>query len=167
MNFLNKQRGVAAVELGILLIPMILLSFGITEYGRAIYQYNAITKSTRDAVPVIKRTGDPADITAAKCLVVHGNKGCTGNPLVPDLTTAMVTICDSTNCADHKDQGTGSGVINLVTVTATGYPLPRWFPLLHPTSSSAPSAQRCARYYEIHISDITRIPLPPARHRCS
>lgn len=46
---LKTQRGVAAVEFGILLIPLVLLAFGITEYGRAMYQYNALGKSVRSA----------------------------------------------------------------------------------------------------------------------
>lgn len=132
MNIYQKQRGVAAVELGIILIPLVLLAFGITEFGRAIYQYNALTKATRDATRFLSAqgAGDANDISAAKCLAVYGNKACTLPVLAPNLTTALVSVCDSTNCIDHQSQATGSGVINLVTVTVTGYPFTSLVPFV-------------------------------------
>lgn len=135
MKNYRKQRGIAAVELAIVLIPLVLLAFGITEFGRAIYQYNALTKATRDATRFLSAqgAGDPNDISAAKCLAVYGNKTCTGNLLVPNLTTAMVSVCDSSNCPDHQNQSTGSGVINLVTVTVTGYPFTSLVPFVVPS----------------------------------
>ena len=45
-----RQSGVAAVELGFLLTPLILMVLGASEYGRAIHNYNKVVKSTRDAV---------------------------------------------------------------------------------------------------------------------
>ena len=131
-----KQRGVAAVELAILLIPFVILAFGITEFSRAIYQYNTLVKVTRDASRFLsgQGPGDLNDISGAKCLVVYGNKACTGTPLVPNLTTAMVSICDSTSCVStHQSQPTGSGVINLVTVTISGYPFTSLAPLFVPS----------------------------------
>lgn len=135
MKNYRKQRGIAAVELAIVLIPLVLLAFGITEFGRAIYQYNALTKATRDATRFLSAqgAGDPNDISAAKCLAVYGNKACTGNLLVPNLTTAMVSVCDSSNCPDHQSQSTGSGVINLVTVTVTAYPFTSLVPFVVPS----------------------------------
>lgn len=140
MNIYRKQRGVAAVELGIVLIPLVLLAFGITEFGRAIYQYNALAKATRDATRFLSAQGpgDANDISAAKCLTVYGNKACTGNPLIPNLTTAMVTVCDSSNCPSHLNQTTStesgvSGPINLVTVTVTGYPFTSLVPFVVPS----------------------------------
>ena len=49
MRFPRKQQGAAAVELGFLLIPLVLLAFGVSEYGRAVYQYNTLVKASRDA----------------------------------------------------------------------------------------------------------------------
>lgn len=140
MNNYRKQRGVAAVELAILLIPLVLLAFGITEFGRAIYQYDALAKASRDAVRFLsgQGPGDVNDISAAKCLAVYGNKACTGNPLAPNLTTAMVTVCDSSNCSSHLNQPTGSGVINLVTVTVNGYPFTSLVPFVMPSMNFGP-----------------------------
>lgn len=141
MNIYRKQRGMAAVELAILLIPLVLLAFGITEFGRAIYQYNTLTKATRDATRFLsgQGPGDPNDITAAQNLTVFGKKVNTGSPLVPNLTTAMVSVCDSISCAGtHQNQTTGSGVINLVTVTVTGYPFTSLVPFVVPGMTFGP-----------------------------
>ena len=121
---LYKQRGAAAVEMGLLLIPLVVLLFGITEFGRAFYLYNTVAKATRDGARYLSSQGpgDATEIGIAQCLVVYGNSACTGSPLAPGLTTANVNVCDATNCAStHASQATGSGVINLVTVTVAGY----------------------------------------------
>lgn len=135
MNRYRKQRGVAAVELAILLtFVLVPLLFGMTEFGRALYQYNGLTKATRDAARFLsaRGPGDPADIGSAQCMTVYGNQTCTGTPLVPNLTTAMVSVCDSSNCPSHLSQPTGSGVINLVTVTVSGYPFTSLAPFFVP-----------------------------------
>lgn len=125
-----KQNGAAAVELAVLLIPLLLMSTGVIELGRAFFQYNALVKGTRDGVRFLSMKGplDPADpstaddIAAAKCLVVYGKSTCTGVARVPYLSTAMISVCDSATCpATHNAQPTGSGVVNLVTVTISGY----------------------------------------------
>lgn len=137
----HKQRGVAAVELAILLIPLVLLAFGITEFGRAIYQYNALAKATRDAVRFLSAQGpgDAGAIATARCLAVYGSRTtCSGTPLTPALTTAMVNICDSSNCPSHQNQATGSGVINLVTVTITAYPFTSLVPFVMPNITFGP-----------------------------
>lgn len=127
----SRQKGVAAVEFGILLIPLVLIAFGTTEFGRAIYQFNTLAKSTRDATRFLSRHDSSAadyPVAEAKCLVVYG-KPCTGDtsrPVVPGLTTGMVQICDRSNSAGCPGESflavdTGSGVINLVKVKVTGY----------------------------------------------
>src|SRR5690348_11734079 len=45
----RRMEGAAMVEFAIVLIPLLLLVFGVAEYGHAIYQYDALTKGTRDA----------------------------------------------------------------------------------------------------------------------
>ena len=138
-----RQEGAAAVELALLLIPLLLIAFGITEFGRAFFQYNAIVKGTRDGARFLTMKGvlDPADPTSAsdiaqaKCLVVHGNTGCNGTERVPYLTTAMVSLCDSATCAaTHSAQATGTGVVSLVTVTVSGYVFTPLAPLVMPAT---------------------------------
>lgn len=117
------QRGVAAIEMAIMLLFLIPLVFGITEVGRAFYQYDAITKSASAGARYLstQAPGDPNAIAAATCLVVYANTGCTGNPVVPGLAAQLVTVCDRSSCAQDNLLQTGFGVVNLVTVTVTGF----------------------------------------------
>jgi Flp pilus assembly protein TadG len=122
MNSRTRQRGVALLELAIAMSVLLAITFGITEYGRAIYQYDILAKAVRDAARFlsVRDATDVAAKTQAKCLAVYGNPACTGAPLVPGLTTAMVSICDALACpADHAAQGSAP-VINLVSVTIGG-----------------------------------------------
>ena len=115
------MRGAAAVEFALLLIPLLLLAFGIAEYGRALYQYNTLVKTVRDATRLLSHH-NPADPTSyamvleeARCLAVHGNTSCSGPALAPGLTTGMVTIASSTTT-------TAAGTpVTLVEVRITGY----------------------------------------------
>ncbi len=118
----QKQGGAAAVEFALLIIPMLVMVFGITEFGRAMYQYNTLVKLTRDATRYLTTQAAGAGVAAAQCLAVYGNSACTGPTLLPGLTTAMVTECDASNCpGTHSAVATGAGAVNLVTVTISGY----------------------------------------------
>ena len=122
MRSRDKQRGLALVELAISIFVMISITFGITEFGRAIYQYNTLAKSVRDAARFLS-TRDAMDAAAknqAKCLAVYGNPTCLGSPVAEGLTLAMVSICDAVACPpDHAIQGSNP-VISLVTVSIGG-----------------------------------------------
>jgi Flp pilus assembly protein TadG len=134
----NKQKGAVAVEFGILSLPMAILLVGIVDIGRAMYSYDTIAKSTRDAARFLtsKNAGDINSINQAKCLAVYGNTGCTGSALVSGMTTAMVDVCDALDdslcpgqqhdsvcsCSASGCGGTCTGVVNLVTVRVTAYP---------------------------------------------
>lgn len=97
----NKQSGVAIVEFALVLPLLLILTFITTEFGRALYQYNILTKSVRDAARYLStqpswKSGDPdtnvisvvsgTSITigdvkqTAKNLVVFGKP----NPILPD-----------------------------------------------------------------------------------
>lgn len=124
---LRRLRGVATVEFSILIVPLLLLLFGVTEYGRAIYQYNTLTKSVRNAARYLSTVQAGNGYAAARCLAVYGTTNCSGAPLAPGLTTGMVTICDASipSCqATHLSQQTGQGTVNLVTVTINDPSLP-------------------------------------------
>ena len=118
------SHGVAAVELGLLMTPMILMMFGATEFGRAIYTYNTLDKAVRDAARHLSQHG-PGDTTIqneARCLAVYGNTTCSGTALAPGLTVGAITLCDAQSCpGSHAAQATGSGVVNLVSATVVNY----------------------------------------------
>lgn len=142
----TSQTGAAAVEFALVLPLLILMVFGITEYGRAIYQYDTLTKAARTAARHLSTAsaGDDVAKSQARCLAVTGDYTtaggqvtCSGTPVAPGLATTMVEICDATTTAlctgnVHASVNTGAGVANLVTVRITAYPFNSIVPLLVP-----------------------------------
>ena len=110
----SRQRGTAIVEFALVLPLLLLLTMTTTEFGRAIYQYNTIVKSLRDATRYLSLQTPNTKTTEATNLVVFGNIAGTGPALVPGLTVAKV--------ATPTWQLTGSDpLINTVKITVTGY----------------------------------------------
>lgn len=88
----NRQKGVAAVEFGLLISLLVAIAFGGTELGRALYQYNTLAKSARQAVRVMSLTPGNAVEATARCMAVYAKPAC-GNqdtPVVEGLTTGQV-----------------------------------------------------------------------------
>lgn len=133
----GNQGGMAAVEMALIMPVMLILVFGITELGRALYQYNGLVKASRGAVRflsqydlvnedvqkvrdnTIKRAvyGAPMSCTDDKQLI------CTypTTPLVPGLKAEQVTVNDYLNFAGtYKNVLTGQGTVDLVSVTIGG-----------------------------------------------
>ncbi|AIY42965.1 TadZ/CpaE-like protein [Collimonas arenae] len=109
-----SQKGTAMVEFALILPLLLLLTFVTTEFGRAIYQYNTITKSVRDAVRYLSLQTPGTHITEAQNLVVYGNIAGTGTPLALGLSTS--------NVLTPTWQTAGANpLINTVTVTVSGY----------------------------------------------
>lgn len=135
----HREHGAAAVEFSLVLIPLLVLAFGVVEYGRAIYHYDIVAKSVRAASRLVAAY-DPSDSTSfadaatqARCLAVFGKTTCeTGaTPLAPGLSTSHIKICTRASVAQCPDlqttdlqnvaTGTGTGTIQLVVVRIDGY----------------------------------------------
>lgn len=136
----KRQRGAALVEFAILLPVLLTLFGGMVELGHAIYQYETLTKSARNAARYLSQFS-PLDanypIASAQCLAVYGNTGCTGSPLVPNLSASNVVVCDRSNSSgcpggtflgysvydadNNASSGTLEESIDLVQVKITGY----------------------------------------------
>jgi Flp pilus assembly protein TadG len=94
------------VELVIVLPVLLLMMMAIAEMGRALYQYDALTKAVRDgaryaasnALAGSLGTVDLNGVAApTQNLVVFGNTAGTGSAVLPNLNTGSVLI---TNPAD-------------------------------------------------------------------
>ena len=110
----QRQRGVALVEFALILPFLLLLSMIAIETGRAIMAYNTLTKSARDAARYLSLQTPGTNMTRARNLVIYGNLGGTGTPLVTGLA--------ATNVPDPVWRTAGTEpVINTVTVRVTGY----------------------------------------------
>lgn len=119
MSMLTKQNGVAAVEFGLLLVPLVVLAFGITEFGRAMYQYNSLAKGTRDAARYLstKAANDTVAKSEAKCLVLYGKTTCSGKPLIAGFVDENKVVIRNSPLEPIQ----GGGFANLVTVEVTGF----------------------------------------------
>ena len=109
----KRQHGVAIIEFALVLPLLLLLTFITFELGRALYQYNVLVKSARDAVRYLSIQTPGEGKAASKNLMVYGNPAGTGSPLALGLALDQVkdpvwTLAGS------------SPVINTVTVRLAG-----------------------------------------------
>lgn len=114
------QRGVAAVEAALLVIPLVILAFGIVDGGRAFYQYNTLVKSTRDAVRYLSTVAPGTGDATATCLTVAGTPCPAALPLVEGLDASNVSI-SRTTVPSVGNGGTATGVVSLVEVRVSGF----------------------------------------------
>lgn len=127
----KKQSGLASVELAIVTPFLLVMLLVASEFSRAFYEYNTLTKSVRDAARFVAEGAVNAstgnfelnNVAAAKNIAVYGNVAGTGTPVLKDFTPGQVTIA-------QQDTGGGATVQEHVQVTAS-YP----FQPLSPTLS--------------------------------
>ncbi|MGE5466516.1 MAG: TadE/TadG family type IV pilus assembly protein [Ignavibacteria bacterium] len=131
----RHQCGLALVEFALTMGFLLAAVFGITEFGRAIYQYDTLAKAARDAARYLssKTPGDAASISVATCLAVYGRTVCSGAPLATGLTTAMVSVCDASSCASTNHAQGSAPVQDFVTVTIGGGAHPFVFSSMMPS----------------------------------
>lgn len=120
----RTQQGVALVELALIIPLLLLMTFITTEFGRAMYEYNAVVKSTRDAVRYLSVQTPGTKITEARNLVVYGNTAGTGSPLARGLSLANVP---AGTCCTWQSAG-AAPIITTVTIRVTGYTFHSMFP---------------------------------------
>lgn len=95
---IRRQHGIAMVELVIVTPILLLLLLGVTEMGRALFQYNTLSKAVRDSARYYStEVFSGNNIIGAKNLVKYGQTGV-GTPLLPGAYTIPdpVTMIDAT-----------------------------------------------------------------------
>ncbi|MDQ0571625.1 Flp pilus assembly protein TadG [Variovorax paradoxus] len=120
----HPQRGAALIELALITPLLLLLTFITTEFGRAMYEYNLVVKSTRDAVRYLSVQTPGTHITEARNLMVYGNTAGAGTPVARGLSLANVPVG---NCCTWQAAG-ASPLITTVTVRISGYSFHSLFP---------------------------------------
>ncbi len=103
----RKMRGGAAVEFALMLPLLLIMVFGITELGRALYQQNMLTKAVTSGARYMARAYGALDtdcvptatwtshIAAARDLVAFGSvdPGSGAQPMLPGLDeTAAIDV---------------------------------------------------------------------------
>lgn len=119
----NKQDGVAIIELAILLVFLLLLTWGITEIGRAFWYYSAMQKATREGARYVSMQNWSGSDPVSTCK----------NLVKEDANAAGVSL-GLTNVACAWDTGGGWGASETrpeyITVSIVNYRMPLlWFPL--------------------------------------
>lgn len=120
----RTQHGAALIELAFIMPLLLLLTFITTEFGRAVYEYNAVVKSTRDAVRYLSVQTPNTHITEARNLIVYGNTAGTGTPLARGLSLSNVP---AGSCCTWQSAG-ASPIITTVTVRVSSYSFQSLFP---------------------------------------
>ncbi|MBV1786952.1 pilus assembly protein [Marinobacterium sp. D7] len=108
----RRQRGLAAVEMTLVLPVLLLLMLATAEIGRMLYQYNTLTKAQRNGVrllatqlnygqqssledcPTLGGTLPDNLINRARNLIVYGAEGGGATPILDGLATANVGFCE-------------------------------------------------------------------------
>ena len=110
----TRERGVALVEFALILPLLLILSFITVEFGRALYQFNTVAKSVRDAARYLTVQPPGTHLTEAANLVVYGNTAGSGSPIASGLSTTYVQT------PVWQTVGTDP-VMNTVTIRVSGY----------------------------------------------
>lgn len=98
----RRHRGIVVVEAAIVLPVVLLLMLAVAEVGRALYQYNTLQKTIRDATrhlagKAISDATGVIDLTASlitttRTLAVYGKPTSGGTALLPGFTTSDVSV---------------------------------------------------------------------------
>ena len=118
------QAGLAAIEFALILPTLLILAFGVFDFGRVLFQYDTLTKSTRDATrylasvvrpPAAAFATDANYTTAANSAVNLALCGtiaaCNGATLVNGLTASNIFI----------DYPASTGAITYVRIRVQNY----------------------------------------------
>lgn len=98
----RHERGLAAVEFAILLPLVLLIMLATAELGRALFQYNTLTKAVRDGARYLSSVAiagptevislDADKVTGTRNLVIYGNTAGMGTPLLPGLASGQIAV---------------------------------------------------------------------------
>jgi Flp pilus assembly protein TadG len=115
----RDERGIALTEVAIVMPIMLILFAATAEFGRYFYEYTTLAKAARLGSRYLTVSQinplNPSvfvDEAQAKNLVVYGNTGGTGTPILTGLSTTHVIVSKSGGVAT---------VPELVTVEIVGY----------------------------------------------
>ena len=99
------QAGLAAIEFAFILPTLLILAFSVFDFGRLLFQYDTLTKSTRDATRYLASVVRPpaaafatyanytTAVSNASNLALCGTIApCSGNTLVNGLIATNITI---------------------------------------------------------------------------
>jgi Flp pilus assembly protein TadG len=118
----NDERGSTLVEFALGVTVFATAMFGVLEFGRVLWAHNALSDAARRGARYATLHAS-ADISQVKNVVVYGNAGGTGNPMLSGLSTANVNVA-------YSGFGLNEGT---VTVSITDYQFQLVIPIVGTT----------------------------------
>lgn len=108
----NSERGISLLELTFSTTTLVVAIFATIDFGRMLWVHNALLDQVRKGTEyATSHSTATATATAIKNLVVYNDVNGGTLPVVPGLTTAMVTV-------DYNSMSMGAGT---VSVRITGF----------------------------------------------
>jgi hypothetical protein len=108
----SGERGISLLELTFSTVTLVVATFATIDFGRMLWVHNALNEQARKGTQyAASHSTTSATVTAIKNLVVYNNVNGGTRPVVPGLTTAMVTV-------DYNSMSMGAGT---TTVKVSGY----------------------------------------------
>jgi Flp pilus assembly protein TadG len=118
----DNERGSTLVEFSIGVLVFATAMFAVLEFGRVLWAHNALTDAARrGARYAVLHSAN--DIDQVKNVVVYGDAAGTGNPMLPNLSTANVSVV-------YNGFGLNDGT---VTVSITSYQFQLVIPIVGTT----------------------------------
>jgi Flp pilus assembly protein TadG len=113
-RFVRGERGAAMVEFAVATPLLLLLAFGVIDFGRAFYVYNKLSSTVRDA----------ARYGAAQ------GAGPTGTMTTAQLQTRVTGRISSVILGEYGLTGSAAPASAHVVVTIQNYQFNAWLPIL-------------------------------------
>jgi Flp pilus assembly protein TadG len=115
------MKGQSLVEMAFVCLLFFFLLFGVMEFGRALWTYNTIVQTTREAarwaVVHVQSASDSTNITATQNIVIYGNTAGTGSPLLPGLASATVSVA----LQPLQTDGSGTPINEKISVSVSNF----------------------------------------------
>jgi Flp pilus assembly protein TadG len=116
------QKGQSLVEMALVSMIFFFLLFGILEFGRALWTYNTIVQSTRQAarwaVVNVANSADSTDINRTRNIVIYGDPDVSsGAPLLPGLDSATVAVA----IQPLQTDASGTAITEKISLSVSNY----------------------------------------------
>ena len=121
----TRPKGQTLVEFALVTVLFLMLLFGITEFSRALWTWNAIVHATREGARyAVVEAPTSTDTEVIKYVVYHDPAGTASSaPVVPGLSESNVTVTylkyDGTTVGSTVSAKTGADVIQVRIVGYT------------------------------------------------
>ena len=109
-QFQSNECGATLVEYSIALLVFLIATFGVIEFGRALWVHNALADAARRGARYAS-LHSANDIANVKNVVVYGDPAGGAQPSIPNLTVDNVEV-------DYSNFGLNKGT---VSVSVTNY----------------------------------------------